>query len=55
MEYRKRIWKKVCLLGADKEITLKNLQYCELRFPMCNICVRRGMNLLSEAIVSILT
>ena len=27
----------------------KNLQFCELRYPMCNFCIRRGTNTTIEA------
>ena len=29
----------------------KNLQFCELRYPMCIICIRRGTNIVFEASV----
>ena len=28
---------------------LKILQFCELRYPMCIICIRRGTNIAIEA------
>ena len=33
----------------------KNLQFCELRFPMCSICIRRGSNIANEANVRTIT
>ena len=27
----------------------KNQQFCELRYPMCFICIRRGTNIAIEA------
>ena len=33
----------------------KNLQFCELRYPMCNICLRRGTNIAIEASVRTIT
>ena len=27
---------------------LKNLQFCELRYPMCIICTRRGINIATK-------
>ena len=34
---------------------LKNLQFCELRYPMCIICIRRGTNIAIEANVRAMT
>ena len=34
---------------------LKNLQFCELRYPMCIICIRRGTNIAIEANVRTIT
>ena len=34
---------------------LKNLQFCELRYPMCIICIRRGTNIANEASVRTIT
>ena len=31
----------------------KNLQCCELRFPMCIFCIRRGTNIAIEANVEL--
>ena len=33
----------------------KNLQFCELRYPMCIICIRRGTNNAIEASVRTIT
>ena len=33
----------------------KNLQFCELRYPMCFICIRRGTNIAIEANVRTIT
>ena len=33
----------------------KNLQFCELRYPMCIICIRRGTNIAIEANVRTIT
>ena len=34
---------------------LKNLQFCELRYPMCIFCIRRGTNIAIEANVWTIT
>ena len=36
-------------------ILSKNLQFCELRYPMCIICIRRGTHIAIEANVSTIT
>ena len=33
----------------------KNLQFCELRYPTCIICIRRGTNIVIEANVRTIT
>ena len=33
----------------------KNLQFCELRYPMCIICIRRGTSIAIEANVKTIT
>ena len=33
----------------------KNLQFCELRYPMCIICIRRGTNIAIEVSVRTIT
>ena len=33
----------------------KNLQFCELRYPMCIICIRGGTNIAIEVNVRTLT
>ena len=33
----------------------KNLQFCEFRYPMCIICIRRGTNIAFEAKVRTVT
>ena len=39
----------VCLSQIKKYLRLlKNLQFCELRYPMCIICTRRGINIATE-------
>ena len=40
---------KICLRLS------KNLQFSELRYPMCIICIRRGTNIAIEANVRALT
>ena len=30
-------------------LSKKNLQFCELRYPMCIICIRRGTNIAIKA------
>ena len=54
---KKRIWGNIFLFFADIDILgcLKNLQFCELRYPMCIICVRRGTNIAIEARVRTIT
>ena len=34
---------------------LKNLQLCELRYPMCIICIRRNINIAIEDTVRTVT
>ena len=34
---------------------LKNLQFCELRYPMCIICIRRDINIAIEDNVRTIT
>ena len=31
----------------------KNMQFCELRFPMCIFCIRRGTNIAIKANVEL--
>ena len=33
----------------------KNLQFCELRYPMCLICIQRGINIAIETNVRTIT
>ena len=33
----------------------KNMQFCEFRYPMCIICIRRGSNIAIEANVRTIT
>ena len=55
---KKRIWGNNCLFFADEkisEVVQKNLQFCELRYPMCIICIRRGTNIVIKADVRTIT
>ena len=55
---KKQIWGNICLFFADEKISevVKNdLQFCELRYPMCIICTRRGTNIAIEANVRSIT
>ena len=36
-------------------LSKKNLQFCELRYPLCIICIRRGTNITNEANVITIT
>ena len=57
MDKRKKKLGNICLFFAD-EIYLrlfKSLQFWELRYPMCIICIRRGTNIAIEANVRTIT
>ena len=54
---KKGIWGNICLFFADERYLRlsKNLQFWELRYPMCIICIRRGTNIAFEANVRTIT
>ena len=47
----------ICLFFADERYLRlsKNLQFWELRYPMCIICIRRGTHIAIEANVRTIT
>ena len=47
----------ICLIFADERYLRlsKNLQFWELRYPICIICIRRGTNIAIEANVRTIT
>ena len=53
----KRTWGKFCLFFADEKISelSKDLQFCELCYSMCIICIRRRTNIAIEAYVRTIT
>ena len=53
----KRFLGNICLFFADEKMSevVKNLQFCELRYPICIICKRRGTNIANEAFVRTIT
>ena len=56
MDKRKKMG-NICLFFADERYLWlsKNLQFWELRYPMCIICIRRGTNIAIEANVRTIT
>ena len=56
MDKRKKMG-NICLFFADERYLRlsKNLQFWELRYPMCIICIRRGTNIAIEANVRTIT
>ena len=56
MDKRKKLG-NFCLFFADERYLRlsKNLQFWELRYPMCIICIRRGTNIAIEANVRTIT
>ena len=54
---KKRIWGNISLFSQMKRYLRlsKNLQLCELRYPILIICIRRGTNIAIEANVRFIT
>ena len=57
MHGQKKKWGNICSFFADERYLRlsKNLQFWELRYPMCIICIRRGTNIAIEANVRTIT
>ena len=52
----KKIGKHLFIFRSERYLRLsKNLQFWELRYPMCIICIRRGTNIAIEANVRTIT
>ena len=51
----KKIGKHLFIFGRRYLRLSKNLQFCELLYPMCIICIRRGTNIAIEANVKTIT
>ena len=56
---KKRFWRNINFVNfsqMERYLRLsKNLQFCELRYLMCIICIRRGTNLAIDANVRTIT
>ena len=55
MDKRNEFGETCVYFSQMKRYCLKNLQFCELCYPMCIICIRRGTNIAIEANVRTLT
>ena len=52
----KKKWETFVFFADERYLRLsKNLQFWELRYPMCIICIRRGTNIAIEANVRTIT
>ena len=54
---KKRIWETFVYFSQMKRYLglSKNLQFCELRYPICIICIRGGTNIAIKANVRTIT
>ena len=58
MDKRKEFGETIVYLSQMKRylrLSKKNLQFCELRYPMCIIFIERGTNIANEANVRTIT
>ena len=56
MDKRKKNGKHLFIFANERYLRLsKSLQFWELRYPMCIICIRRGTNIAIEANVRTIT
>ena len=57
MDKRNKLLETFVYFFADEKISevVKNLQLCELRYPMCIICIRTGTHIAIEATVRTIT
>ena len=56
MDKRKKLGNIRLFFADERYLRLsKNLQFWELRYPMCIICIRRGTNIAIEANVRTIT